>query len=57
MKNSKNVYIEAYGCSANVSDSELIAGMLSNDGYNIVDHHLYIQLGVVLFVLYHPTTL
>ncbi len=37
MKNSKNVYIEAYGCSANVSDSELIAGMLSNDGYNIVD--------------------
>jgi MiaB-like tRNA modifying enzyme len=33
----KNVWIEAYGCSANIADSEIIAGTLNNHGYNIVN--------------------
>ncbi|HJU59405.1 MAG TPA: tRNA (N(6)-L-threonylcarbamoyladenosine(37)-C(2))-methylthiotransferase [Nitrososphaeraceae archaeon] len=33
----KNVWIEAYGCSANIADSEIISGMLKNHGYNIVN--------------------
>lgn len=30
------VYIETYGCSANVNDSEIMAGLLSRDGHKIV---------------------
>ena len=33
----KNVWIEAYGCSANIADSEIIAGILNSYGYNIVN--------------------
>lgn len=33
----KNVWIEAYGCSANIADSEIITGMLKSYGYNIVN--------------------
>ena len=33
----KNVWIEAYGCSANIADSEIIAGILNSHGYNIVN--------------------
>jgi MiaB-like tRNA modifying enzyme len=33
----KNVWIEAYGCSANIADSEIIAGTLNSHGYNIVN--------------------
>lgn len=33
----KNIWIEAYGCSANIADSEIIAGTLNNHGYNIVN--------------------
>jgi MiaB-like tRNA modifying enzyme len=33
----KNVWIEAYGCSANIGDSEIISGMLKSHGYNIVN--------------------
>ena len=33
----KNVWIEAYGCSANIADSEIISGMLKSHGYNIVN--------------------
>jgi MiaB-like tRNA modifying enzyme len=32
----KNVWIEAYGCSANIADSEIISGLLKTQGYNIV---------------------
>ncbi len=34
---NKNVWIEAYGCSANIADSEIISGLLKNQGYNIVN--------------------
>src|SRR5918995_1059951 len=33
----KNVWIEAYGCSANIADSEIISGMLKSYGYKIVN--------------------
>lgn len=33
--NKKKVWIEAFGCSANVADSEIIKGILSNNGYEL----------------------
>ena len=29
----KKIYIETYGCQMNVSDSELILGLLRDDGF------------------------
>lgn len=39
-EHSKNLkfWIEAYGCSANFSDMEIISGILQQDGFNLVDH-------------------
>ena len=31
----RKIWIEAYGCSSNIADSEMIAGMLKNNGYDI----------------------
>jgi threonylcarbamoyladenosine tRNA methylthiotransferase CDKAL1 len=31
----EKVWIEAYGCSASINDSEIISGLLRNDGYEI----------------------
>ena len=33
---SKKVYIESYGCQMNVSDSEVVASILAQDGYTAV---------------------
>ena len=33
IKNSKQVYIESYGCSMNFADSEVVASILSNEGF------------------------
>lgn len=33
----KKVYIESYGCQMNVSDSEVVASILANDGYTAVN--------------------
>ena len=33
----RTVYLETYGCQMNVSDSELIAGVLASSGYRSVD--------------------
>ncbi|MFQ5485938.1 MAG: tRNA (N6-isopentenyl adenosine(37)-C2)-methylthiotransferase MiaB, partial [Desulfobacterales bacterium] len=30
---NKSYYIETYGCQMNVADSELIAGLLAENGY------------------------
>ena len=30
---NKSYYIETYGCQMNVADSELVSGLLSQDGY------------------------
>jgi len=33
-ENSRKLYIESYGCSMNFSDSEIVASILSNQGFN-----------------------
>lgn len=33
-ENTKNLYIESYGCQMNFSDSEIVASILSENGYN-----------------------
>ncbi len=34
---ARRVYIETYGCQMNVSDSELMSGILTRNGYEMVD--------------------
>ena len=33
-KNTKKLYIESFGCAMNFSDSEIVASILTNEGYN-----------------------
>ena len=33
-ENTKKLYIESYGCAMNFSDSEIVASILANNGYN-----------------------
>ncbi|MFD1293381.1 tRNA (N6-isopentenyl adenosine(37)-C2)-methylthiotransferase MiaB [Lutibacter holmesii] len=33
-ENTKKVYLESYGCSMNLNDSEIVASILSEEGYN-----------------------
>ena len=35
--NAKSVYIESYGCAMNFSDSEIVASILSKNGYKTSD--------------------
>ena len=37
-KISKKAYIESYGCQMNFSDSEVVASILSEDGYSITEY-------------------
>ncbi len=37
-ENSKKLYIESYGCAMNFSDSEIVASILVDQGYNTTDH-------------------
>lgn len=37
-ENSKKLYIESYGCQMNVNDSEIVASILSDLGYNTTQH-------------------
>ena len=34
---SKRAYVETYGCQMNISDGELMEGILANDGFKIVE--------------------
>ena len=33
---SKRAYVETYGCQMNISDGELMEGVLTKDGFEIV---------------------
>jgi len=44
--NSKKLYIESYGCQMNLNDSEIVASILSNQGYNTT--HLLEEADLVL---------
>tara|TARA_R110002049_G_scaffold309086_1_gene516692 strand:- start:652 stop:2085 length:1434 start_codon:yes stop_codon:yes gene_type:complete len=35
--NTRKLYIESYGCAMNFSDSEIIASILANEGFNTTD--------------------
>jgi len=37
VERSRRVYVKSFGCSANLADGEVIAGCLSNAGFEIVD--------------------
>lgn len=37
-ENNKKLYIESYGCQMNVNDSEIVASILSDLGYNTTSH-------------------
>ena len=32
--NSRKLFIESYGCAMNFSDSEIVASILANEGFN-----------------------
>jgi tRNA-2-methylthio-N6-dimethylallyladenosine synthase len=36
--NTRKLYIESYGCAMNFSDSEIVASILLNQGYNTTQH-------------------
>ena len=38
LNNSKKLFIESYGCSMNFSDSEIVASILSKEGFNTTQH-------------------
>ncbi|MBL7801230.1 MAG: tRNA (N6-isopentenyl adenosine(37)-C2)-methylthiotransferase MiaB [Chitinophagales bacterium] len=38
--NGKKFYIESYGCAMNFSDSEVVASILANSGFDSTDNHL-----------------
>ena len=44
--NSKKLYIESYGCAMNLNDSEIVAAILSKQGYNTT--HLIEEADLVL---------
>ena len=37
LKETKKVYIETYGCQMNFSDSEIVASLMQDDGFEICD--------------------
>lgn len=37
LKDTKKVYIETYGCQMNFSDSEIVASLMQNEGFEICD--------------------
>ena len=42
------IFVEAYGCSASFSDSEMISGLIANGGHTLVDSSLESDLNIVV---------
>ena len=42
------VFVEAYGCSASFSDSEMISGLIVNGGHTLVDNSSDSDLNIVV---------
>ena len=42
------IFVEAYGCSASFSDSEMISGLILNGGHTLVDNSLESDLNIVV---------
>jgi tRNA-2-methylthio-N6-dimethylallyladenosine synthase len=47
VKENKNTYIETYGCQMNVSDSEIVASILTDNGYRLTDE---VKMADVIFI-------
>ncbi|MBI2184411.1 MAG: tRNA (N(6)-L-threonylcarbamoyladenosine(37)-C(2))-methylthiotransferase [Thaumarchaeota archaeon] len=45
---ANKVYVEAYGCSASFADSEMIMGLLSKEGYQIVEDQNIADLNIIV---------
>ena len=50
------IRIEAYGCSANMSDSQTIAGILNANGFDIVDKGVESDLNIIVTCSVKDTT-
>jgi threonylcarbamoyladenosine tRNA methylthiotransferase CDKAL1 len=46
-KNTK-IWVEAYGCAASMGDSEMITGLLKNEGYRIGDNEMESSLNIIV---------
>ena len=44
----KKIWIESYGCSANFADGEMVAGLLKNEGYELVDDSSNSDLNIIM---------
>jgi MiaB-like tRNA modifying enzyme len=42
------IFVEAYGCSASFSDSEMISGLIANGGHTLVDNSSESDLNIVV---------
>ncbi|MFZ4523216.1 MAG: tRNA (N6-isopentenyl adenosine(37)-C2)-methylthiotransferase MiaB [Bacteroidales bacterium] len=47
MENLKKIHIETYGCQMNISDSEIVASILTDNGYQVTED---VMLADIIFV-------
>ena len=47
-RDQKKVWLESYGCAASIADSELIAGILKNRGFEIATHPNRADLNLIV---------
>jgi threonylcarbamoyladenosine tRNA methylthiotransferase CDKAL1 len=53
---SKKIWVEAYGCSANIADSEIVKGILLKNGFTMVDEKDEADLEVLVTCAVKDTT-